>query len=61
MSISQVAQNLRIYGFELIRFRKRQIWHKIHWFMVNVLSFFSPWKNVIRSIEANFGTGNNNI
>ncbi|XP_046635866.1 transmembrane channel-like protein 7 isoform X2 [Daphnia pulicaria] len=53
----KVAQNLRVHGLELIRFRRRQIWHRIHSFTMQIFSFFSPWKQTIRSIEANFGTG----
>ncbi|XP_032777252.2 transmembrane channel-like protein 7 isoform X2 [Daphnia magna] len=53
----RVAQNLRVHGLELIRFRKRQIWHRVQSFALQILSFFSPWKQTIRSIEANFGTG----
>ena len=44
-------------GLDLLKFRRRQIWHKLQHSVMHLFSIFSPWKASLRLIEANFGTG----
>lgn len=56
-AILKQAPTFRMRGLERIKFRRRQLWRRFHYSLMQWLSHLSPWKYTIRSIEANFGTG----